>query len=273
MIEHRSAPLEVRGRTVSGLALPWGERARIRAGLWETFTRGAFGENAALRPVPLRLEHGGPTVGELLPTSTARGLEVRGEYTEDLGARDRFSIEFRARQATRSEDLRIVTAASLEAVAAVELPAYGGAEIEHRRRLGGVKAGFPTGEALDCRCGPADCETATIELDGLVIPDDTPAFLGDFRQPLGAATSVVRDGVVTVEAEVLGTSWGRDMIEAGARNLIVRPYPDAARSEWTKRGTDRLFTRLQVAAWVFTWTDKTGGFESAEVQRRGRLWL
>ena len=77
MIEHRSARLEVRGRTISWLAVPWGERASVVVDgecVSETFTRGAFGPNAVLRPVPLLVEHGGPEVGSLTPSSTNRGL-------------------------------------------------------------------------------------------------------------------------------------------------------------------------------------------------------
>ena len=167
MIEHRSASLEVRGRVISGLALPWGERARIGDGLVETFVRDAF---ADLRPVPLRLEHRGPTIGEITPESTERGLEVRGEYGGDLDGRDRFSIEFRAKRDTRSENLRIVHAATLEGVAAVidaslrgrahRGPATPGAVDVHQdqdRQAAGlpvrIQGGEPQGVADRVRCG------------------------------------------------------------------------------------------------------------------------
>ena len=134
MIEHRRASLEIRGREISGLAVPWGQRARVRAPdgelVQETFVRGSFG---SLSAVPLMVEHGGPRIGEVEPRATERGLEVRGEYTGDLGNRDRFSVEFRCLAETRSQDLRIVTSAELHGVAAVRAPAYTGAEIEARQ--------------------------------------------------------------------------------------------------------------------------------------------
>ena len=86
-----------------------------------------------LKPVPLVVEHGGKQVGEVTPSTSARGLEVAGEYSGDLGNRSRFSIEFRARGETRSQGLRIVHDALLEGVAAVSSPAYSGAEIEARQ--------------------------------------------------------------------------------------------------------------------------------------------
>ena len=100
-LERRSAPLELRGgRTIGGLALPWGARARLDDGRIETFTRGAFND---LKPVPLYLEHRGPVIGEVQPSDTTRGLEVEGSYEGDLQSRSRFSIEFRARRVTKSE--------------------------------------------------------------------------------------------------------------------------------------------------------------------------
>ena len=131
-LERRSAPLEVRpGRTISGVALPWGARARLDDGRIETFTRGAFND---LKPVPLYLEHRGPVIGEVQPSDTTRGLEVEGSYTGDLQSRSRFSVEFTAAVETESEGLRIVSGASLHGLAAVRNPAYVNATIERRQQ-------------------------------------------------------------------------------------------------------------------------------------------
>ena len=130
-LERRSAPLEVRGRRIAGLAVPWGQRASIPEHGEEVFTAGAFGDD--LKPVALTLEHGGPKIGEVQPANSERGLEVEGEYSGDLQGRDRFSIEFRARKDTRSQGLRIVHDAELVGLASVRRPAYEGAEIEARQ--------------------------------------------------------------------------------------------------------------------------------------------
>ena len=132
-LERRSARLEVRGRRIAGLAVPWGQRARIPEHGEEVFTSGSFGPDAGLKPVALTLEHGGALIGTVQPVNSERGLEVEGEYSGDLQGRDRFSIEFRAKKDTRSQGLRIVHDAELVALASVRRPAYTGAEIEARQ--------------------------------------------------------------------------------------------------------------------------------------------
>ena len=132
-LELRSAPLEVRGRRISGVAILWGQRAAVPEHGEEVFTSGAFGDDAGLKPVSLTLEHGGAEIGEVQPANSERGLEVEGEYSGDLEGRDRFSIEFRARKDTRSQGLRIVHSAQLVGLASVRRPAYEGAEIEARQ--------------------------------------------------------------------------------------------------------------------------------------------
>ena len=173
-LERRSAPLELRGRTVKGLAVPWGERARVSLPsgehVQETFVSGAFGKD--MKSVPLLVEHGGKQVGEVTPSTSARGLELSGSYEGDLGSRNRFSIEFRARSETRSQDLRIVTNALLEGVAAVASPAYEGARIEVRQGeaaelhlvLGPVAAGKSAVLAEMLRNGEIDLAADTTGL-------------------------------------------------------------------------------------------------------------
>ena len=180
-----------------------------------------------------------------------------------------FSIEER----TTAGGVRELLRALVPTVALTAAPEYDMTVAEIRRRIGRVEAGFSEGEALDCRCGPADCATATISPGAITIPEGTPAFLSDFKQPLGAAKAAVQAGKVTVVAEVRDTSWGRDLIEAGTSSLIVRPYANGSKSTWTKVGRDRRFTRLAVAAWIFGWSDQTRGFAAAELEGRRRLWL
>lgn len=218
-----------------------------------------------VRAIPVRESDGRITV-------TAPATDAIQEAVE--GGRKWMSVEFHALQErTTAGGVREVLRALVPDVALVDSPEYDTTSAEVRRRLGGVKSGFPLRKALDRRCGPADCSTATIDPDGLVIPRETPAFLSDFKRPLGPAVARVRDGAVTVSAEVRDTSWGRDLLAAGVASLIVRPYPDPMESSWEKRGTDRYFSALAVAAWIYSWTDQTGGFDEAEIERRRRVWL
>lgn len=294
MIEHRSASLEVRGRVISGLALPWGERARIGDGLVETFVRDAF---ADLRPVPLRLEHRGPTIGEITPESTERGLEVRGEYGGDLDGRDRFSIEFRARRDTRSENLRIVHAATLEGVAAVMMPAYAGAAIEMRRRLGpSMSTRIKTGKPLDCRCG---FKAGTREVSRIEFHE--AAFEGLLDEIKGGrniaaigrgAADVIADtntgslgltmarGSLAVTVSPLDTEAGRRVTELVDNDVEVfaRPTIDFEASEYEVEGGVARITAADFGFVLVKPTDRTEGLDPLKPRpegrdRRRRIWL
>ena len=280
MIFRRStsgAAVEVRaateGPTLHGVMVTEGRAAS--GGRREVFAPGAV--EWPSEGVGILLAHRqAPEVRAVAAREPDGRITVRAPATpairEAVEAGRRFmSVEFHAlEERTTAGGVREVLRALVPSAALVADPEYDTTVAEVRRRIGGVRSGFTEGEALDCRCGPIDCDTATIETGALVIPDGTPAFLSTFGKPLGPAT-VARDGAkVTVSAEVRDTSWGRDLMEAGTDHLIVRPYPHAPESEWTKEGRDRRFTRLTVAAWVYSWTDQTGGFEESTLATRGR---
>ena len=259
------------GPHLHGVLIQEGRAARRRR---EVFAPGAV--EWPSNGVGILTRHHGAPEARAIPERQPDGrITLRARATDAIrdaveSGRRFMSVEFHALRERRTEGgIREILRALVPDVALVPDPEYGQTAAEVRRRIGSVSAGFPTGKALDCRCGPAECTTATIDISGLEIPEGTPAFLGDFRQPLGAALHRIdAAGRVTVEADILGTTWGRDLIEAGERALIVRPYPDPARSTWEKRAADRLYTSLWVAAWIFTWTDQTGGFEGASVSTR-----
>ena len=56
MLEYRYSDLEREGRTLYGIAMPYGSQARIGSALYETFQRGAFGDVSAL-DVLLNVQH------------------------------------------------------------------------------------------------------------------------------------------------------------------------------------------------------------------------
>lgn len=278
--EERGAALEIRGRVISGVALPWGARARVRtpAGevVDETFVRDAFDD---LKAVPLLLEHRGPVIGEVTPSSTDRGLEVAGEYSGDLGGRDRFSIEFEAVRETRSADLRIVHGAALHQLAAVAEPAYDGARIEARRRIGGVKSSIPFGKALDCRCADG-CTEAVIEPSATIdISETAIAIRRGYAEALasrskGTMRVLVDDGGIHLDLDLPDTSYARDLLEAADNvPLIVRPVVDFAASVWAKDGALARFTRLVTPAFVVGFSDMSRGHQEAVTSNRRRLWL
>lgn len=227
-LEIRSAPLEVRGRRISGLALPWGARARVSLPsgehVQETFVSGAFGET--MRSVPLLVEHGGPQVGEVTPSTSARGLEIEGDYEGSLGDRSKFSIEFRAKSETRSQDLRIVTNALLEGVAAVSSPAYVGSQIESRQ-----------GASLQLVEGPVGggksevlrnlLSTAAVDL----VADTTPLWAAlrlIERDPSGNYPERLRSDPALLTALYLKTTTARRALSQGLRVGVSTSTPNQA---------------------------------------------
>lgn len=258
--EHRAAPLEVRGRTIAGLAVPWGDRASVVVAgerVDETFTRGAFGKGGNLRPVPLVVEHGGPRIGALTPSSTERGLEVRGQYSGDLGGRNRFSVEFRARGETRSGGLRIVHDADLHAVAAVASPAYSGAVIEARRKLGGYGTRIFYGNEADCSCAGADCDTVSVGVDGFealrlmqegAIRDGT-----DLATRLRTIQGITAEALERIRNSPVHRAGGRSVpqvsaIARGAGDVVADTVTNSLRFEFRKDGMHIVVDPLDTEA-------------------------
>ena len=268
--EFRAAALEVRGRRISGIAVPWGQRAVVRTPrgeiVDETFVPGAFRD---LRPVPLILEHRGPVIGEVTPTATDRGLEVEGDYSVGLGDRNAFSVEVKVLGETRSEGLRIVHDASLVRLAAVQEGAYSDAVIEARRALG-MSGSMRMNANVDCRCGPGDCESALVaEVE--VVTEDLLGYLGDYSKPLGKATVKVEgERLVTDILVATGVSYAEDMIQMIRSGVapVIRPYPDPAKSVTRKVGNVLVYDRLAIAGLIATFTDQATGYERATLADR-----
>ena len=227
-LERRSAPLELRGRRIAGLALPWGARASVVVDgerVSETFTRGAFGDD--LKPVQLVLEHRGPKIGEVLPTNSERGLEVEGEYSGDLEGRDRFSIEFRTKADTRSRGLRIVHDAALVGLASVRQPIYRGAVIEHRQQ----------GASLTLVEGPVGSGKSEI-LRGLlsdgsadIVADLTPLWAAVKlleRDPSGNYPERTQGDPALLTALYLKTTTARRALSQGLRVAVSTSTPNQA---------------------------------------------
>ena len=233
MIETRAASLEIRGRHIAGLALPWGERAVVpHRGkvVQETFVAGAFTD---LKAIPLYLEHRGPVIGEVVPTSTERGIEVAGDYAGDLGGRDRFSIEFKTRAETMSRGLRIVSGATLHGLAALARPAYDGAVIETRRRLGpSLRASIPFGKRLDCKCG-FGCDEILFEADAFEDVTTALATVGRMDQVIGNAVLTPGRRGLGIEVDLLDTESARDLVAlvGGGVSIYARPLLDLEKSD------------------------------------------
>ena len=134
--ERRYAAFRVAGRTLSGVAMRYGD---VSPGHRERFVPGAFGE---IRPLPVNLQHDASmiVVPEAALTDTARALEVRADLPEGSaalslvkrGALNGFSIEFDALEEHREAGIRVITRAALTGLALVDRGAYPGAVAEVR---------------------------------------------------------------------------------------------------------------------------------------------
>jgi HK97 family phage prohead protease len=141
-LEIRSAAQGGDGRTVHGIAVPYGLPMRIDSALTEQFERGAFASqlNAARRVKFMRnhAAHGGDVIGTtVMLREDSRGLygewkmsrTVRGDETLELlkdGALTDFSIGFREGNNRKMRDGTVArTRATLFEVAVVNEGAYG----------------------------------------------------------------------------------------------------------------------------------------------------
>lgn len=163
--------LEVRsggdGRTVIGIAVPYGRPQRITADLTEQFAKGAF--NAAVRAahrIPFTREHmllGGTLIGRLTELrDDAKGLYFEAKVSSTLagdetlallrdGALDQVSIGFREKQNRRLADGTIErVTADLRELAVVLEGAYG--------RHAAVAA-VRSQELPTCTCGAMDARS------------------------------------------------------------------------------------------------------------------
>ncbi|MCY4120925.1 MAG: HK97 family phage prohead protease [Acidobacteria bacterium] len=133
MLERRFAPFRVAQRTLSGVALRYGDVATVN-GQRERFEPRAFG--AALPALALTLQHDPGVV--LVPADglaladTDRELHVRADLPAgsaviqlvERGALHGFSVEFRSVRERREADVRVIEAAELAGLSLVDRGAY-----------------------------------------------------------------------------------------------------------------------------------------------------
>ena len=173
-LEVRAASKGGDGRTIEGIAVPYGVAQRIDSTLTEQFARGAFAHqvNAAHR-VRLGREHplmGGTVIGKAVELrEDAAGLwgafrvseTEAGDETLTLvrdGVLDELSVGFRARQDRRLKDGTIERVkADLIEVSVVFMGAYG---------REAVVTGVRRAAGFDCSC-ECTCGTAPVARSGL----------------------------------------------------------------------------------------------------------
>ena len=151
MHEFRRSLIEFRleGRSLSGIALRYGDEARLAWGVTERIEAGAFGDISSAdvilnemhnRDRPLARTGG----GGLTLIDDSQSLRIRAELPATAAANDvlalirgkvyrGLSVEFIAERESQTDDLRIIQSAKLLGVAVVDRGAYPASHVEAMR--------------------------------------------------------------------------------------------------------------------------------------------
>jgi len=192
------SPVEFRvsGRTLHGIALRYGERARDRA---ERFEAGAF---HPLGDVSLNLQHdpereiASTAEGSLRLSDRRESLRVEADLREGSAelalvrrrALRGLSVEFRSRQERREGGLRIIRRATLAGIGLVDSGSYS-TEIELRQDAAFLRAVIPLDRDMECTCQGPDCSAVRFEpgaFDDLGRAHDVLAIAGRASEVLGS---------------------------------------------------------------------------------------
>ena len=149
--EYRFCEIRREGRALSGVAITYGDTARIGARA-ERFLPGALGADVGALDVLLNVQHDRGRVlartggGGLTLNDTAAALEVRAELPETRESEDTlalvdakilrgFSLEFVALRERMEGPTRVLVQARLVGLAVVDKPAYRASTISARAEV------------------------------------------------------------------------------------------------------------------------------------------
>ena len=314
MTERRAGgEVRVAGRTLSGVAMPYGT---VSPSFRERFEPGAFGDIRGTVDVTLQHDPGIVLARGATLTDSPRALSVSatleaGAAALELVSRKAlrgFSVEFRATRERRDAGIRVVERADLTGLALVDSPAYPSAGAEVRARSGRtLRAKIPYDRALACEClakrGPGsggECIPMVrfTKYAGELMADafgeadrqHMLAVAGNFRRPLGSVSKGTLRGKSTddgleIEVDLPAGTVGDEIIAANeAAGVIVRPLIDYDRSEFTDGPDGRTVTKPHLRAFIVGATDTKEGWSDAVIdygdpegraapERRRRLWL
>lgn len=134
--------LDVETRTITGLAVPYGQGANIGGSYVERFQAGAI--DSSVQDVKLFYQHSEPIGKVLSGRDTADGFEITAHISETArgnevytllrdGVLDKFSVGFIPVEQTRDGNTVTRTKVDLKEVSVVAFPAYSGASISEVR--------------------------------------------------------------------------------------------------------------------------------------------
>lgn len=294
-LEHRhvgEVRAEAQGRRLSGTVLVYGDRSPSHN---EVFTRGAL----VLAPtVPVNIGHrrfeaigwypnGGVSLrddGKAL-RMTAQVPEIpAGDAALEMvrsGRATGLSLEFQAQRERQESGNRLVDQALVVGVGIVANPSYQKSHVEARRRSGRtMRADFPTGTRLECRCADGDCTSAMFETDVLQRAFDRAfeqrkmiAVFEDYSRPLASVGrgTIRRVGATAVAIDLPQGDAGDAAVDASSSvGVIVRPLPDrdTAVTEMVEQDGEQVlvYREVDVRALVVTPTDAREGWPEAVIE-------
>ena len=291
-LERRFCEIRASGRTLSGAAVFYGDRAVFPWGE-ETIEAGAFAPLGDVilnrqhqRVIPLARTNGGGLTLEDSPEA----LRIRAELPDVQSANETLelvrskilrglSIEFHATAERAEGDLRIIEKAHLVGVGVVDDPQYEQSlvtarEKENRaKRLRTIRGNIPSGKSLECRCSPGDCIEAIFEneaLDSALTPDQNSDILGVVGEYQNAVASQKRkslrfwsDGKGGVEyaLDIPNNARGRALLETmDAVDVIARPVLDLDASDFIVADARATYKKARIRALSIGATDASRGW-------------
>ena len=232
---NRAAALSVKGRTLSGVVMPYGETAVMPFG-GERFEPGAFRfDDVILNRMHIRAaalcRTGG---GGLSLIDSLSSLSMRAILPDTTDARDclalvksgvlrGLSVEFDCISDRLESSVRVIERAQLRGIGVVDSPAFSGAIVEARakgRRV--LTASIPVGRKVDCECA-GDCKQVMIGANAAAKLADV--FDREFTQVIDRGIGeIARDIAAGRAREVIAVhgSYSRPLASAGKGTLRLR---------------------------------------------------
>ncbi len=193
------------------------------------------------------------------------------------------SIEFRALEERRENDLRIIERAELAGVGLVESPSYPASRVEIRQ-AGTLRAQIPYDSRLACECykNSGTCGTVSFNRGSLELPDGLVAVWKNFAAPLASKSKGTlrvsdSDEGLFVTMDLPDTSWGEDIVASSEGvELYVRPLFDPTEIDATEvqeaGETVAKISKVPVRALLVGPTPNGDGWPEAKItpSREGR---
>ena len=308
-MEYRFLGMRQSGRALSGVALRYGDIARI-GGQREKFLPGSFPDveradillnRQHLRERPLARSNG----GGLTVSDSPQALSIRADLprtadsdeTLELvksGVLRGLSIEFKALRESQENGTRVVSLAKLFAVAVVDSGAYPASMVEARQKPY-MQGQIPFSKSLQCRCHRGTCDKVRFlpgsfaeSIDGETGPE-VLAIAGQYADALASrrrGTLILSETetglLVTIHTAAETTAAADLAAQARTTRILARPVFDPDLSEFREIGSGPAayaeYSKVSLRAILLGPTSSDEGWPAVEFasgrgpRRRSRVW-